>query len=176
MDIILKAVLNKVAVWKHMYSEHDPTADEINDRNWLNMCVVLSDRIKELEAELLHENDLFLTQRNKAEELEAQLANADNPLKQARAKAASELTSVKGSLWYLKLTRRNEELEAQLDEYRGSLTDELIRTRKLEAQLAKVRGSPEKWRKDPTWETLLERSKRRKCANELEQAMESEDG
>ena len=51
-DTILKAVLNKVAVWKQMYSEHDPTADEINDRNWLSMCVVLSDRITELEEQL----------------------------------------------------------------------------------------------------------------------------
>ena len=34
----------------------------------------LQQRIEELEAEVLHENDLFLTQRNKTEELEAQLA------------------------------------------------------------------------------------------------------
>ena len=49
MDIILKAVLNKVAVWKQMYANHEATADEINDRNWHGMCVVLTDRISELE-------------------------------------------------------------------------------------------------------------------------------
>ena len=53
MDIILKAVLNKVAVWKQMYANHEATADEINDRNWHGMCVVLTDRISELEAQLV---------------------------------------------------------------------------------------------------------------------------
>ena len=50
-DIILKAVLNKVHAWERMYAEHDPTADEINDRNWLGMCKVLRDRIEELEED-----------------------------------------------------------------------------------------------------------------------------
>ena len=55
-DVILKAVLNKVAVWKQMYENHDPTADEINDRNWLGMCGVLNDRILELEAQLKYDH------------------------------------------------------------------------------------------------------------------------
>ena len=49
-DTILKAVMNKVYVWEQMYANHDPTTDEINDRNWLGMCKVLRDRIEELEA------------------------------------------------------------------------------------------------------------------------------
>lgn len=49
-DTILKAVLNKVSVWEQMYANHDPTVDEINDRNWLGMCKVLRDRIEELEV------------------------------------------------------------------------------------------------------------------------------
>ena len=49
-DTILKAVLNKVYVWKKMYANHEATADEINDRNWHGMCVVLTDRISELES------------------------------------------------------------------------------------------------------------------------------
>ena len=51
-DIILQAVLNKIDVWKQMYANHEATADEINDRNWHGMCVVLADRIEELERRI----------------------------------------------------------------------------------------------------------------------------
>ena len=84
MDIILKAVLNKVAVWKQMYANHEATADEINDRNWHGMCVVLTDRISELEAQLAEKAslisdgaDLYYNQERKIELLEAKLAETN---------------------------------------------------------------------------------------------------
>ena len=71
MDIILKAVLNKVAVWKQMYANHEATADEINDRNWHGMCVVLTDRISELEAQLEHFNRHICKEADLEKQLEA---------------------------------------------------------------------------------------------------------
>ena len=46
----LKAVLHKIHVFNEIFSNHLPTADEIHDRNTLDMCQVLVDRIAELEA------------------------------------------------------------------------------------------------------------------------------
>ncbi len=48
----LSAVLHKIYVFREMFSNHLPTADEIHDRNTLDMCQVLVDRIAELEAQV----------------------------------------------------------------------------------------------------------------------------
>ena len=99
-DTILKAVLNKVAVWKQMYSDHDPTADEINDRNWLNMCVVLSDRIKELEAKLNLQDSVV-------RDVEARFKYAE-----AQLELEAEIESINHDSLYME---RAETAEAQLD-------------------------------------------------------------
>ena len=75
----------------------------------------LQQRIEELEAEVLHENDLFLTQRNKTEELEAQLVEANE-----RAEKAAQDGWLKTAETQL---ARAKKAEAQLEAVNDALRD-----------------------------------------------------
>jgi hypothetical protein len=44
-----KAVMTKIGIMKTMFENHPTTANEVNDRNWLDTCLVLVNRIRELE-------------------------------------------------------------------------------------------------------------------------------
>jgi len=50
-DTQLKAVINKIRIMKMMFANHDATAQEVNDRMWVDTCEILIDHIEELEAQ-----------------------------------------------------------------------------------------------------------------------------
>lgn len=46
----VEPTIRQIRVMQKMMASHEPTANEIGDRNWLEKCVLLAGRIAELEA------------------------------------------------------------------------------------------------------------------------------
>ena len=51
IDQNVKAVANKINIMKQMFANHNATTQEVNDRMWVDTCLVLIDHIAKLEQQ-----------------------------------------------------------------------------------------------------------------------------